>query len=213
LDQGVEVYGVGRNFSRNPIVHKHFNPVCLDLSDTHALSHTIGVLASNQTFHYLVNGAGIGAFRPHEEIDFSVLSNMIDVNLKAPILLTHLLLRGLKQNQGYIFNITSIEATRHSKFSATYTASKSGLKNFGLSLFEEVRSSGVKVVTLHPDMTQTPFFEQHAFDVGKSPDTYLTPDMIVHAIDFVLKIPPHQTLTEMTLRPQRFGITKKGKTS
>ena len=104
----------------------------------------------------LVNCAGIGIFKPHEEIKTKDIQTLIDTNLTAPIVLTKLLLRTLKKNKGYIFNITSIEALRHSKFSALYTATKAGLRSFSMSLFEEVRKD-VKVISINPDITKTNF--------------------------------------------------------
>ncbi|HIC45056.1 MAG TPA: SDR family NAD(P)-dependent oxidoreductase, partial [Sulfurimonas sp.] len=81
-----------------------------------------------QDINLLINSAGLGYFEPHEELSVSK-----------------------------IINISSIEALKASKFSAAYSASKAGLHHFGNSLFEEVRKAGVNIISIHPDMTQTPF--------------------------------------------------------
>ena len=104
-------------------------------------------LFSVRNLGLLVNAAGFGRFEPHEELSMKTIQEMISLNLTAPITLSNLLLRPLKENKGSIINITSIEATRSSKFSALYSATKSGLRAFGQSLFEEVRNHGVSVVT------------------------------------------------------------------
>ncbi|MBD3810502.1 MAG: SDR family NAD(P)-dependent oxidoreductase, partial [Sulfuricurvum sp.] len=105
--------------------------------------------------------------------------------------------------------ITSIEATRSSKFSALYSATKSGLRAFGHSLFEEVRTSGVGVITINPDMTDTAFFDQLRFGVGESDDTKLFASDIAETIIYLLSRRKGITMSEITLRPKRFGITKK----
>lgn len=210
LNEGIHVYGIGRDFNKQSFPPGNFTPLLLDLTRTDALEKTISELAQKHDFDYLVNVAGQGVFRPHEELSLQEISDIIDVNLKAPVLLSNLLLSGLKRQNGYIFNITSIEALRHSKFSALYTATKSGLRDFGLCLFEEVRKSGVKVTSLNPDMTKTPFFQDKAFDVGNESDTYLHTDSIAQTIISLIHMPQEHVVTDLTIRPQRFGITKKG---
>jgi len=136
---------------------------------------------------------------------------MVALNLTAPMLLTHLVLRSLKRNRGTIVNITSIEATRHSKFSALYTATKAGLRSFGHSLFEELRSAGVGVLTLNPDMTDTPFFDTLRFGVGEGDDVKLFASDIAEALKNALSMREGVSITEITVRPRRFGMTKKNR--
>ncbi len=157
----------------------------------------------------LVNGAGIGLFEPHEELDFTHINSLLDINLHAPILLSNALLRALKASKGFIINLSSIEATRHAKFSALYSASKAGLRSFGLSLFEEVRKSGVQVITLNLDMTDTPFFDTLHFKPHK--EAALDVQSICDTVDMALKLPQNATVTELTLRPQYLKIEKRPK--
>ena len=154
----------------------------------------------------LVNCAGIGIFKPHEEIKTKDIQKLIDTNLTAPIVLSKLLLRTLKQNKGYIFNITSIEALRHSKFSALYTATKAGLRAFSMSLFEEVRKD-VKVISINPDITKTNFFDELNFCYSDERDSYIEPQSIVNIIDLALKT--NEIIEDITIRPKLVKITKK----
>lgn len=154
----------------------------------------------------LINCAGLGKFVPHEELSLSKIKEIIDVNLTAPIILTNLFLRSLKKTKGHIINITSIEATRHSKFSALYTATKSGLRDFGLCLFEEVRKSGVKVTSINPDITKTNFFNDLQFGLSSLEDTFLLPESIAKTVLNILN--SEGVITDITIRPQKFGISK-----
>ena len=154
----------------------------------------------------LVNCAGVGIFKPHEEINTKSIQNLIDTNLTAPIILTKLLLRTLKKNKGYIFNITSIEAIRHSKFSALYTATKAGLRAFSMSLFEEVRKD-VKVISINPDITKTNFFDNLNFSHSEERDSYIDPQSIVKIIDLALNT--DEIIEDITIRPKLVKITKK----
>jgi short-subunit dehydrogenase len=205
LDNGYKVIGLSRSEGR--LNHPHFIHIACDLRHIHEIE-VLKTLESND-LKLLINAAGFGRFEPHEELSLSTITDMIALNLTAPIVLSNLFLRTLKANQGKIINITSIEATRSSKFSALYSATKSGLRAFGHSLFEEVRASGVGVLTINPDMTDTPFFDHFRFGVGEGNETKLFASDIAQALHNLLSMRDGMCTTELTLRPQRFGITKK----
>jgi len=155
----------------------------------------------------LVNCAGVGVFQPHEEVSVLKIKELLDVNLTAPIILTNLVLRSLKKTKGNIINISSVEATKHSKFSALYTATKSGLRDFSLTLFEELRKSGVGVTTINPDLTVTNFFDDLQFEPSPNEETYLLPETIAKAVINILNT--DGVITDLTIRPQKFEIKKK----
>ena len=206
LEEGYRVIGISR--TNGEIEHPLFHPTACDLRSAGALEGIkTELLAEDLTL--LVNAAGFGRFEPHEELSPTIITDMIALNLTAPILLSNICLRRLKENQGTIINITSIEATRSSKFSALYTATKTGLRAFGHSLFEEVRSSSVGVVTINPDMTDIPFFDPLRFGVGDSDDTKLFASDISETIRNLLRMREGISVTELTIRPQRFAIAKK----
>lgn len=169
-------------------------------------SEVKSILSANK-LDVLINCAGYGIFRPHEEICSDDIKKMVDVNLIAPMVLSALCLRALKASGGSIINISSIEATRHSKFSALYTATKSGLRDFSLSLFEEVRKSGVRVTSINPDITDTNFFEKLSFGPGEEESSFLNPEDVAQAVFTVLQ--SDGVITDLTIRPQRVGVTKK----
>ena len=101
----------------------------------------------------------------------------------------------------------SVEATTHSKFSALYTATKSGLRDFGLCLFEELRKSGVGVTTINPDLTQTSFFDELQFEPSSKEDTFLLPETIAQTVIDILNT--KGVITDITVRPQKFALQKK----
>jgi len=206
LNLGYKVYGLSRSPQEKS---EHFYPLECDITDTNKLESLIKEVLKNEELDLLINAAGIGKFEPHEELSPSQIKNIIDTNLTAPIILSSLCLRSLKKNQGKIINISSIEALKASKFSATYSASKAGLHHFGKSLFEEVRRSGVNIISIHPDLTQTPFFDELHFEPKADEGMHLKPDDIAQSIEDILKMRKGVSITEVTLRPQYFGIQKK----
>jgi len=177
------------------------------LENLSSLEQEIKEILKTKEIDLLINCAGVGVFQPHEEISVSKIKELIDINLTAPIVLSNLLLRSLKKTQGKIINIASIEATKHSKFSALYTATKSGLRDFGLCLFEELRKSGVGVTTINPDLTTTNFFDDLQFEPSKQENTFLMPQTIAKTVIDILNT--QGVITDITIRPQKFAIQKK----
>lgn len=209
LELGYIVYGLSRSQGTAQIKHENFFPLQCDLANIDAIEQTCRILQHESDLAVLVNAAGFGRFDPHETLTPQLIANMTAVNLTAPMILANLLLRSLKANEGMIVNITSIEALRASKFAALYSATKAGLRTFGQSLFEEVRKSGVNVITINPDMTDTPFFDTLRFGPGETDDTRLVAEDIAHALELILAMRPGAAITELTIRPQRFAITKR----
>jgi len=177
------------------------------LDNLDALEKEVVELLKSNDIDLLVNCAGVGIFQPHEEISILKIRELIDVNLTAPIVLSKLVLRSLKKTRGNIINISSVEATRHAKFSALYTATKSGLRDFGLTLFEELRKSGVGVTTINPDLTTSNFFDDLQFEPSSKEDTHLLPNTIAKTVIDVLHT--KGVITDLTVRPQKFEIKKK----
>jgi short-subunit dehydrogenase len=179
------------------------------LQDTKQLQAEIKNILKNQDIDILINCAGVGIFEPHEQLNLTQIEQTIAINLTAPIIITNLVLRSLKKTKGHIINISSIEATRHSKFSALYTATKSGLRDFGLSLFEELRKSEVKVTNINPDITKTNFFDNLNFEPTNIQNTYIQPNEIAKLVQDILRF--DAVVTDITIRPQKFAINKKQK--
>lgn len=177
------------------------------LENANALEKEVKELLKTHEIDVLVNCAGLGIFQPHEEISVAKIKEIIDVNLTAPLILSSLCLRSLKKTKGHIINITSVEATQHSKFSALYTASKSGLRDFSLCLFEELRKADVKVTSINPDLTQTNFFDKLQFEPSQKENTHLLAQDIAKTVLDILNF--NGVITDITVRPQRLEITKK----
>lgn len=210
LNNNYKVYGLARDFSKINIQNINFIKEVCDITKTFLLEEKIKYIRSVENEIYvLVNNAGVGYYGPHEEINTKKLHAMIATNLEAPIILSHLLLRDLKKNSGYIINISSITAKKASPIGCAYSATKAGLSHFSESLFEETRKAGVKVVTIHPDMAKTNFYENANFREGDLPESYITGECVAKAFEMILNQREGTVLTDITIRPQKHMITKR----
>jgi short-subunit dehydrogenase len=204
LELNYHVYGLARDFEKCEIEDKNFTKIEIDLTDSEKIKNL-----QKLDIHVLINSAGVGYFAPHEELSFSQIEYMVALNLTAPMLLTKLFLRELKQNRGYIFNINSISGIQPALFGATYGATKAGLKHFGTSLFKEARKSGIKVININPDITNTPFFDDLHFQPTKDPLCFIEPKDIAKIVENVLFLREGTLMTDITVEPQKFQISKK----
>ena len=125
------------------------------------------------------------------------------------MLFRSLLLREIKKSAGFIINISSITAKKSSTHGCAYAATKAGLSHFATSLFDEVRKSGVKVVTIHPDITKTPFYDDLDFMYGDDAQSYIMPESVAQAVENILKQPEGTVISELTIRPQKHMISRK----
>jgi len=203
-----EVIGVSRNIKKEDFDSKNFTPLQADLTDEASTLLACKKLSA-QDIYMLINCAGFGRFEPHEELNSKTITDMVFLNLTAPMLLTNALLRDLKKNGGYLININSIEALRSSKFAGVYGATKAGLKAFGDSLFEETRKSSLSVTNINPDMTHSNFYNELRFETSQHEDEKLLSSDIADAVEHILNMRKGAVVSEYTIRSLNFGISKK----
>lgn len=208
LRLGYKVIGISRSIANEHFFHENFIPFQADLADEKATLEACEAL-KKEDIYILVNCAGFGRFEPHEELSSQTITKMSFLNLTAPMLLSNALLRSLKENDGYLININSIEALRASKFAALYSATKAGLKAFGDALFEETRKSAISITNINPDMTQSSFYKELRFTTTqKESESLLTSD-IADALEHILSMRKGAVVQEYTIRSLNFGISKK----
>lgn len=203
------VYAVARDFSKSNLEHERLSKIICDLRDSKSLKNTFEDLnKKDKNIHLLISNAGAGLFGLHEELNLNKLEDMMLVNLVAPVLITRILLRQIKENKGYLINISSVTAKKSSPIAAAYSATKAGITQFGDSLFEEVRKSGAKVVNIHPDMTKTNFYNSLSIKENEDPESYLEPGLIADVVENILNL-KSGIITDITIRPGKHKFARK----
>ncbi len=133
--------------------------VPMDVADEAACSELFRTVERELgAVHVLVNNAGYHRRGPVEAVEAADLGRMIDVNLRAPIVLSRLALPYLrKAGGGAIVNVASLAGRTPLPGAATYCASKFGLRAFTFALAEELAGSGIKVAAVSPGPIDTGF--------------------------------------------------------
>jgi hypothetical protein len=131
----------------------------MDVADPEACVRLFAAAESEfGNVHILVNNAGYHERGPVEKVDAAALGRMIDVNLKAPVILSRLAIPYLrKAGGGAIINVASLAGRTPVPGATTYSASKFGLRAFSFALGDELAGSGIKVAVVSPGPIDTGF--------------------------------------------------------
>ncbi|GII56038.1 dehydrogenase [Planotetraspora thailandica] len=115
-------------------------------------------LIADRRVEILVNNAGFGTKGLFTATDAATYTDMVRVNLLAPVLLTRALLPPmLARGRGAVVHVASINAIAPIAWSAVYSATKAFLLSYATAVWYENRGSGVAFQTLLPGTSVTPF--------------------------------------------------------
>ena len=133
--------------------------VSMDVSDSAAC---VAMLAKAEEkfghIHVLVNNAGCHQRGNVEANSAQDLAAMVDVNLRAPIELSGLVLPYIRKAKGgAIVNVGSLAGRTPLQGAATYAATKAGLRAFTYSLSDELLGTGIHVGLVSPGPVDTGF--------------------------------------------------------
>lgn len=104
----------------------------------------------------IVSNAGFGLKGLHHEIPSERLTEMLDVNCRASLLITHSFIPKLKERgKGGIILTASMESFFGVPWSAAYSATKAFVLSLGEALWDELRRDHVDVLVLAPGSTDT----------------------------------------------------------
>ena len=119
-----------------------------------------GLLKHAGDVDLLINNAGFGWASRFENQDFSRLGEMIDLNCRGLVQLTHGCLASMVQKEhGWILNVGSTAGLVPMPGMALYSATKAFVNHFTEALRIELQGSGVEVHLLAPGPVETEFFQ------------------------------------------------------
>jgi hypothetical protein len=108
--------------------------------------------------HVLINNAGMHARGNLETVAPLDVAAMVDINLRAPLLLSSAAIPYLQRaGEGDIVNVGSLAGRAPLQGAATYSATKAGLRAFSYALADELRDSGISVGSVSPGPIDTGF--------------------------------------------------------
>jgi len=168
--KGARILAIGRNESALEGLKKEFpnlKVLRVDLADRKArkiiIPYALEVL---EDLSILINNAGVGYFGKTLGSNPEIFDRVMEVNFWAPLDLS-LSFASIKSGQkSIIVNIISLIAFVPLPKWNIYAVSKSAERVFFISLREELRKYGIKVINVYPPAVKTPFFEN---SLGEKP--------------------------------------------
>lgn len=130
----------------------------------------------------LINNSGFGAYGRFPEPNLARNLEMIDVNVRAVVHLTGLMLPILRERGGAIVTIASTAAFQPTPHLATYGATKAFVLNWSHALGAELRGTRVRALAVCPGPTTTAFFRAAGLQPGNQAEsTGMTSEAVVAA--------------------------------
>lgn len=153
--QGYKIY----NISTSAVESKTIVNIILDISETEKLLSAVNSIYMNEKrIDILINSAGLSITSPLEKtlsVDYRYL---FDVNFFASLETIKAVLPYMRaQKYGRIINISSVAGIIPIPFESFYCCSKAALNILSLALNAEVNEYGVRIISLMPGGTKTPF--------------------------------------------------------
>jgi short-subunit dehydrogenase len=106
----------------------------------------------------LINNAGMHSRGDLETLDTTDVGAMVDINLRAPFVLSCAAIPYLKKSgSGAIVMVGSLAGMAPLQGAATYSGTKSGLRAFTYAISDELRKTGIHVGLVSPGPIDTGF--------------------------------------------------------
>lgn len=142
--------------------------IATDLSDPSAVAEVLACTA-NTPIGLLVAAAGFGSIGPFLDLNSVTEANMVDVNCRSVVLLTHGLARRMADTgRGGVVLFSSVVSFSGAPFSATYAATKGFVQSFAEGLAVELRPRGISVLSVAPGPVSTGFAARAGMQMGKA---------------------------------------------
>jgi short-subunit dehydrogenase len=176
----------GRNLPRLREVARQSGaiPLCADLATPDGADELAAAArAETGRVDLLVSSAGVGWAGEIGELTGAKASELIAVNLLAPIHLARILVPDMTKNgAGHLVFVSSIAGATGGRDEAVYGAAKAGLACFAESLSYELQGRGVGVSVVVPGVVDTPFFDRRGRPYSRAAPVPIPPERVARAI-------------------------------
>lgn len=140
-----------------------------------------------------INNAGVGAVGRFEEVPLADQRRLLEINVNGVVHGSYFALRQFRrQGAGTLINVSSVDGVIGLAYQSTYAASKHAVRGLGAAIHEELRLNrehGIRVCTIFPYATDTPWWRHAANYTGRTPHMrWIDPaekvvDAIVNALE------------------------------
>ncbi len=128
----------------------------------------------------VVNNAGTGFPGPFSSSSLQREGDVIRLNCIAPMEITRRFLPRMQaRGKGGLIFVSSLMGFQGVPYMANYSATKGYVLNFGESLYQECKGTGVDVLVVAPGATDTPGKDLHEIDYSELPISWMSAEKVV----------------------------------
>jgi len=205
-NRGLTVYAVGRNEAELAALAASTGAIAVqaDVRDTARIAEALDGVEVD----VLVNNAGILSTRAaFPDMDPAEIDAMIDINLKAPMHLTRMVLPGMVARKcGHLIYIGSSGGQAPYPSMSVYGASKAGLSLFCDNLRCDLLGSSVRVSEIVPGRVQTALYRTSIPGNQANAVLYdgyrpIQPENIAQIVHDVIALPVHVDVARIEVFP------------
>jgi 3-oxoacyl-[acyl-carrier protein] reductase len=148
----------------------------------------------------LVANAGVGIFKPVQDLTLEDWDAVIDTNLTGVFYSVKAAIPALEKSAGYVLTISSLAGKNPFEFGAAYNASKFGLNGFSEAIMMDLRKLGIKVSYIMPGSVAT-YFNGHT---PNEKDAWkIQPEDIAQIVVDLLGMNPRTLPSRVEVRPSQ----------
>ena len=187
INKGYSVIVTGRNESKlNEFAGKeNVDIITGDLTKEETQNAIVSLIETkHKRIDILMNNAGVIYLQPFETNTKEQVDEIVEINLKTPMLLTQKLYPFMvKQQSGHIFFINSTAGKEAKPNHTMYNATKFGLTGFAISLRHEAKQNNIRVTSFHPGGTKSNLYDR----LATKPDmtSYMEPSKVAKVLVFL----------------------------
>ena len=133
-------------------------PLAFDLGKEESFVSISALLEKEQPdVKLLVNAAGFGKFGRFEKIPFADELGMIDLNCKALVAMTRMVLPYMHRGS-HVLQLDSLSAFQPGPYITTYGATKAFVLSYSRAMNRELKPRGIRCMAMNPGWVKTEFF-------------------------------------------------------
>ena len=148
----------------------------------------------------LIANAGVGIFKPVQDLTLEDWHAVIDTNLTGVFYSVKAAVGELEKRQGYVITISSLAGKNPFVNGAAYNASKFGLNGFSEAAMLDLRALGIKVSYVMPGSVAT-YFNGHT---PSDADAWkIQPEDLAQVVIDLLQMNPRTLPSRVEVRPSQ----------
>ena len=149
---------------------------------------------------YVIANAGLGIFKPVDEMSLEDWNDMIDTNLTGVFHTMKASVDELKKSEGYFISISSLAGANFFEKGSGYNASKFGVVGFTQAAMIDLRKYNIKVSTIMPGSVSTYFNGNEPSDK----DAWkIQPEDLGELVVDIFKMNPRALPSKIEIRPSK----------